>query len=326
MTAWRLLGLSVALTAALVPGAAGAQEPADTAAPPASPTDAAGDTLPSGAPADSLGTDTIAAAVRPPRPVPRLLFALSGGLARFTDLQTQAADLASWSAGGEPVSTTVRRSIGVEAGRAIGISAIFNTTPRWGVRVGVTMATGSLKAEFAADDTASANRAARLPVAGERAVRITTWEAALQYRIPSAGRLRPYVELGAAALNWGIDAGPGTVFPGAGDLVQSRMRAAVQAAVGAMVPLSDRAAARVQATTQLFRTPLGTAPAGGLLAAGDSSSLAFGIPRSAHYADAAVELVRAVRLEVGLTYGLGRVPTAPPPESAPAATSSPTPR
>ncbi len=322
MTARRLSCLLAALVAAAAPRAARAQEPADTTAHPR--VQPPGDSVAAIAPGDTTLSDTTAPA--PVRPVPRLVVTVQGGLVRFTDLQSQAARLAVRGATGETTSTVLLRTLGVNGGVGGGASALLNLSRRWGARLGVSILQATLNAAYAAGDSASSNRAGRLPAPGERGVRVTVVDAALQYRLPAGARLHPYLELGAAAVSWATDATTATALAGASDLLHAQTRAAVEAAVGAVVPVTDALSVRLQATTQLFRTPLGTAPASALIASGDSASLSFDPPRSAHYADAAVELVRAMRLEVGLSYGFGRLAPERPSESAEVGSSTPTPR
>lgn len=319
MTGRRWLGLIVGTLATLAPRAVGAQEPTDTTPQRPQAVQAAQDTA-----GPAAGDTAAPPAPRPLRPVPRVVVGVSAGLARFTDLQAQAAQLTMVGAEDEPVA--LRRTLGVDGGVGGTASVLINVSPTWGLRVGVGTARGTLKAEYEAEDTATSGRATRLPVVGARDITITTVEGSIQYRIPSGLRLHPYLELGGAAMRWSVDATPATVFAGASDLLEAKTRAAVEAVVGATITLGGGAAARIEAATQLFRTPLGTTRAGSLVAAGDSASLAFAEPIAARYSDVAIELVRALKLQVGLTYGVGRVAPAPPPEPAAALTPSPSPR
>lgn len=311
----RSLGVLALLLSVATPGFARAQEPTDTTRTRPTPVPTARDTA-------GATVDTTAAAKSSRREVSRFVFGVSAGVDWFTDLQDQAASVTPLVGADAGTPTEIVRTLGIDGAVTTTASALVNLDRTWGVRVGAGLTRGSLSADYAGNDAAVAI-AKQLPAVGDRGVRTLSVEGLVRYRISSGGRLYPYLELGLAAVRWSTDGTPGTVFPGASDLVNGTTQAAVVGGVGVNVAVTGRLEARLQATTRVSRTPLGTSPAGGFLAAADSASLAYSAPRGIRFADAAVETVRALRLDVGLTYGLGRVAPPPPPPPAPAGSSSP---
>lgn len=200
-----------------------------------------------------------------------------------------------------PESAVLRRRVSVERGLHAAASVALALDAYWSVRAGVGSGRVRLGHGFAGADTWAAEAAA-VPVAGGTDVDLSSVEAALRFRLPSAHTLRPYFEVGAAAERWRARGG-GPPFSGA--FTEDVTRIGGHAAVGAHYPLTDRWAIRAQASTRVFRTPLDPAPVGAEVGRTEALVLSFQPPAAGPFADSSRELVQALRLELGISYGVG---------------------
>ena len=157
------------------------------------------------------------------------------------------------------------------------------------------------------------DEAREAPSAEEATLRQLGAEAALRFRVPAPGRFRPYAELGVAAERWSVDGAADVLVPGTEALTEAVTRFGAHLAVGGEFPLTGALDGRIQLATRLFRTPLVPAPAGVALAGTDSLRLTLAGPGTAPFADGAVELVRVLRLEAGISLRLGVIAEPPKP-------------
>lgn len=218
-------------------------------------------------------------------------------------------------------STVLSRAIDIRGGWYGGISGTLGLDRDWALRLGAGVSTATLETEYSGESeifVAGANELAAAPVA----LRVASLEAALLYRIPSARRIRPYLELGGAVSRWSADG----ALPGMESLQSAVTRFEALAGVGGIIPLTGRLSARVHASTRVFRTPVRVEAAGDTLASGAILVLASEPAAGTAFADATREAVDLLRLQVGISYDLGRRvsgPAGPPRGEAPATTAPP---
>jgi opacity protein-like surface antigen len=287
---WRGL-LVVSLVAILSPAFAVAQDPPLPEAP-------APDTIPDAVP------DTIPDAPAPIWTPPRFTVSVSIGTLGSGDLQTQAVQAERLGEDGVVLeSADLGRRIGLRGGYRAQVSATGALGHGWALRLAAAMGRGRLAHSYSGPDRWAADAAA-LPAAGDRDVSLTGIETALRFNVLTGHRLSPYLEVGIAADRW-QSAGAGDPVAGAAALSAGVTRVAGLAAVGGLYPVTDRLAVRVQATTRFQRTPLSAIPPGHEIARGDTLVLTTQAHQARPFADPAVELLSLVRLDFGLSYGLG---------------------
>lgn len=267
---------------------------------------------------DSVETerDTTVAPVRAYLP-PRLALSLTVGRPAAGDLQWQPmlaerTDLSGTVLG----SSAVTRSVRAGGGLSAGVSGLVSLGPAWAVRLGLTRATTTLETGYESADPVY--EAAASALADRESARLTTHtvEGVIRFRMLSTRVLQPYMEVGGAAVDWSTDDG----FASAG--IVPGIRYAAVAGLGAVVPLTDRFSGRVQATTMVFRTTLEPTDAGTPGVTSSALTLTFQDPAGAGFADAAREVARVTRLELGITAGFGSVRRPP---SDPSGTAAPPP-
>jgi hypothetical protein len=249
---------------------------------------------------------------------PRISVSVSLGTVGVTDLQRQPVRAERFDEAGELTETAMLfRSLAGRDGRAASAAAVVGLSPAWAVRVGVGVGRLRLAPGFGGPPD-WAFEARSIPVEGDVDVSLLMAESALRFRIPSRHTLRPYLEVGMAVQRW--RAGDG--LPDVLGAVEEGPRVGGHAALGGEYPLTDRLAVSLRASTQMFRTPLAPIPAGTEVGRTDTLVLTAESPSVTRYADSALELVRAVRLEAGLSFRPGGAGGARPDRSAPDASSS----
>ncbi|MDX1673404.1 MAG: hypothetical protein R3314_01285 [Longimicrobiales bacterium] len=217
-------------------------------------------------------------------------------------------------------STLLTRSVEIRGGWHGGVAATLGLGRDWAVRLGAGYSTATLATEYSGESeifVADANELA----GSEVALRVASLESALLYRIPSSRRVQPYLELGGAVSRWSTDGG----LPGTASLRSAVTRFEALAGIGGIIPLTGRLSARVHASTRVFQTPVQVAPAGDTLVTGATLVLVSRPAATTEFADPSREAVDLLRLQVGISYDLGRVsePVAPPREGAAGTTSPP---
>lgn len=268
--------------------------------------------------AQTEDTTTAAPAPRPPYVPPRIAVSVTGGRLSFSDLQNQRVRAQRLDEGGTPTDeASLERSLEAEDGLQVGASVLVGLTPVWALRVGAALGTASLAAGYSGDDPWEGDVRA-LPVGPSADVSVLSAEGALRFRMRSSRPFHPYAELGLGALRLTAD---DPAFPGAAGLT-GETSLSVLAAVGAIVPIRGALAGRLQATGHFFGTPASPAEAGAPVATGDTLRVTFLGAAAGTFADPARELLRAFRLEVGLSVEVGAMrrtvaPAAPPPDSRP---------
>jgi hypothetical protein len=189
---------------------------------------------------------------------------------------------------------------GVQGNAALAVALGPSWSARFGAGLGRARVTQTLSGarEFVEEAT-EATAGAR------RDVNLSTLEAALRYRLPSAHVLRPYLEVGVGMERWSAE-GDGPLDPaGVGPSGETVTRYGSHAAVGGDYPVAAGLNVRVQASVRMHRTPLAPLPDGTEVARGDTLVLTAGAPPAAPFADTAIELVTRLRFEIGLSYALG---------------------
>ena len=216
-------------------------------------------------------------------------------------------------------STLLTRTVEIRGGWHGGVAATLGLGRDWAVRLGAGYSTAMLATEYSGESeifVASANELA----GSEVALRVASLESALLYRIPSSRRIQPYLELGGAVSRWSTDG----LLPGMESLRSAVTRLEALAGVGGIIPLTPRISARVHASTRVFQTPVQVAAAGDTLASGATLVLVSRPAATTAFADATREAVDLLRLQVGISYDLGRgvsEPAARTREGAPGTTS-----
>lgn len=260
----------------------------------------------------------------PPEPTyapPRFALSLTAGTLGFSTLQSQPVTATRINAAGEALDSTVlSRAVGSDRGFQLGASGTFSLDHAWALRLGLTVGRATIRPEYQGDAALFAATATRLAATEVTDVTLLGLEAALRMRIPSARRVQPYLELGGSVMRWRGGAG-GAGTPALGEGVH---RMGGLAAAGLDIPVTDRLAARLQATTRVFRTPVDPAPAGTAGPATSTMTLHFARPETDPFADSLQELTTTLRLELGISLGLGGTVEAPARPVAPAASPSPT--
>lgn len=238
---------------------------------------------------------------------PRLSAAISVGTIGVTDLQTQPVRADRLDEAGDVVETAVlSRTLTGGSGRGASAALVVRVSPAWDVRLGAGVGTIRLGHGFTGADQ-WVIEAREVPVAEDRSVGVVSFESALRYRVPTGHPLRPYLELGVVAERWRSD----PVLPGGAGDIEALRRFGGHAAVGGDYPLTGGLALGLRAATRVFQTPLAPLSVGAEVGRTETLVLTAEAPEAARFADAAVELVRAVRLDVGLSYrpgGRGAVP------------------
>lgn len=254
--------------------------------------------------------DTAAAAVPAPYPPARFSLALSLGGLGNRPLQSQTVLAERRDAAGTVLGSAILgRSMDAEGGFEVGIAGTLSLGPTWAVRVGAGLGRTTFGVAYNGDDDLFVTAAGHL--AGREAVYVTlvTLDAALRMRIPSTRRAQPYLELGAASMTWRGS----SPLAGAPALDDGVHRIAGTAAAGVVVPVRNRMAAQLRVSSRTYRTPVGTTPAGDPGVSSSTLAITFAAPETRPFADPALELTTALRLDLGLSLALGGpIPTDPP--------------
>lgn len=264
-------------------------------------------------PADTLATgtlppaDTATAADTVPEPAftyvpPRAAFAITINRPSAGRLQSQPVLARLLSEGGEVRDTALlERAVEVDGALELGVSSVWTLGPGWALRLGAGIGRLTIRPRYLVEDTAFARATGAL--AADEASDATTifLEGALRMRIASDRRAQPYLELGAAALRWeSADQLAGD--PGLHDGVT---RIAPMAAVGAVIPVKGRLSAALQLSTRALRTPAPSAATGTSGSSNESIAITFADPARTRFADSTHELVSMLRLDVGVSMGIG---------------------
>jgi hypothetical protein len=265
---------------------------------------------------------TPAWAQTPPAAPPPVTIAITVGPLSLGDLQTQPVMVERLDEEGMVAdAATIDRVIRMGRGFRANASAAVALGPSWSVRMGGTVGRARLGQAFTGAEEWVVE-AAGIPMEGDAGVSVVGLESALRFRIPTGHLFRPYLEVGVSAERWRGGAGP---WPGAEALVEPLARFGGHAALGGDYPLADRLAVRVQTSTRFQRTILVPMPPGSELARTDMVVMTAQSPGVRPFADAAIEQLMAVRLELGLSYALGGTAAPPrdPPESDESTSSPP---
>lgn len=263
------------------------------------------DTLPEASP-EALPDTAV-----PPVPAyvpPRYALSLTIGRPGGGTFQTQPVLVTTHGADAAPDSALLQRTVETSGGLQLGASAVVGLGSVWAVRLGAGV--GRVTVEPRYDEGDASFVAAATEVAAGEATQLSTLfvEAVLRMRLLSSRRAQPYLELGASSLRWMAASAPG----GSPVLPRGTHRLAATAAVGALIPFSDRLSARVHVETRSFRTPVAPSPAGTLAASSATTSIVFAVPPIQPFTDAAHELVSLPRLDVGISMRIGDAPRRPP--------------
>lgn len=277
--------------------------------------------LPAAPPTAGAQTPDSTPSARAPRPAyvpPRLAVSVTAGWLRFGELQNQGVRAERLDEDGIPAGeASLERILAAEDGLQVGASVLMGLSRAWAVRLGATVGTASLAGIYSGDDPWEGD-VEGLPVAPSTDVSVLSAEGALRFRMRSSRRIQPYAELGLGAFR--ITAAD-PAFPGAAALT-GETSLSVVAGAGAIVPIRGRVAGRLQATGHFFGTPAPPAEGGSSVAAGDTLRVTFLSAAAGPFADPARELLRALRLDLGLSVELGSIrrtdaraarPSAPPP-------------
>lgn len=246
--------------------------------------------------------DTATAATPAPHAPARFSLALSvGGLGDRT-LQSQTVLAERRNAAGTVLETaTLGRSMEAEGGVEVGLTGTLSLGPTWAVRVGAGLGFTTFGVAYNGDDELFVTAAGHLAEREAVDVTVVALDAALRMRIPSTRRAQPYLELGATSMTW-RGASP---MAGAPELEDGVHRVAGLAAAGVIVPVRNRLAAQLRISSRTYRTPVGISPAGEPGVRSSTLVTTFAAPESRPFADPALELTTALRLDVGLSLGLG---------------------
>ena len=243
-----------------------------------------------------------------PRPwsPPRLTFTLAVGTPGLGDLQTQPVLAERLADDGTTVigSETLQRALGGDGGYTLAAAATLGLDPAWAVRAGLYRTDTNLGAGYDGDDGSILDDARAAARRRSDDLVVLSGELSLLYRIPSGRPFKPYAALGISGARWSVEGAEGV--PGLGEARLDELVLGGLLALGAVVPIRPRLAAHIELTSRFARTPFVPAPAGEVLPAGDSLRLTFDPPAAGPYADAAIELTRGLRFEVGLSLELGR--------------------
>lgn len=279
------------------------------------------------APLDAQIPDTLPrdSAAQPPPAAPAYVpprFALSVtlGTLGFGTLQRQRVLATRVNSAGEALDSAVlNRAVEAERGLQLGVSGVFHIDRTWAVRLGVGVGRTTVRPEYKGEADLFTAAAGRLAATEASDATLMMLEAALRMRVPSVRRAQPYVEVGGTVMHWKAGAVAGT--PKLDDGVQ---RMGAVAAAGVDVPLTERLAGRLQATSRVFRTPVDPAPAGMAGPGTSTMTLTFMRPETDPFADDSHELTTTLRLELGISLGIGGTVEALPDPAEPGASPSPT--
>lgn len=250
---------------------------------------------------------------------PRFAFSVTASTFGFDELQSQPVVLKRQDAAGMVLdSAFMTRSVEAEGGFQIGASGLMSLGAGWAVRAGAALGWTTLRPRYRGEETLFETAGRRIAASEEADATVVTGEAALRMRLPSSRRAQPYLEIGASAIEWRIESSPG--FPGAGANIR---RFGGLAGIGLEIPFSERLSARAQATQRVFRTPLDAVPAGTEGSVRATTAVEFAASPADLFADAARELSTGLRLELGVSLGVGRAVKAPTDRAEPAASPSP---
>jgi hypothetical protein len=314
----RVVALLLAMAAAGA-GQARAQEPPDSAA--AQPQDTAA----------QQQADSVAVIEVPPLMGPRFSLALMLGPAGFGEIQSQTIITVETDLAGAVLdSAEASRSLVADGGLQAAVSLAYAVTPAWVLRVGAGVTRGTLRTEYEGDPDEFVRPVGPLslnlldPIAGSRATDFTVLEveSALRYRIPSSRRLQPYLELGTVMSRWTAK----DAVAGAAGLEDGITRFGVIGAVGGRLPLRERLSLRLRVSTRALGNPAAGGGPESLAIPGSRLVPESLEPGGAPFADTTREVLRALRLEAGLSLDLGRAADPPPDRSGADASTSPTPR
>ena len=241
-------------------------------------------------------------AVQAPAP-PLLALSLTAGPVGFSRLQVQPVLAERTDDLGEPVEDwNAWRSLSASSGWELDLSGLVSLGPVWALRIGVGIARARLDVDYGGVADALLDEIDALPGPAGGRLSLLSGDAALRFRVPVSGRLRPFVELGAVAERWSVEPDDGPLPPAVEE--EDVARFGGRAGVGVEFPLIDRVEGQVQLSTRLFRTPLETGSVGAPLEANDSLRLTLMAPATAPWSDGSVELARLLRLDLGLTLRL----------------------
>jgi hypothetical protein len=249
--------------------------------------------------ADSAAQETL----RPPEDA-RVTVSLTAGTLGFGTLQGQPVRVERLGNGNQaPTSVQLRRQVEATGGFHVHGSAALRLTEEWALRLGAGLGRASLDYRYSGEAT-WADDAAALPLQEADAMRLVSVEAALRFRLPPVREIHPFFEVGAARERWswqdpGASAGGGDV-----PLPEAAGRTVGLAGAGADIWITGRLFGRVQLGTRVLQTPVPPGPAGRVTAVGDDLRVSLEAPAAAPFADGAIELVRVLRLDLGLTYSL----------------------
>ena len=285
---------------------------------------------------DTLRQDTTAQdTLPPPRPPffyvpPVLSLTVAVGMPGSGPLQTQPV-LGRREAffGTVPDSAVLDRTVQATGRLYAGVSATLGLSAAWALRMGVGFARGTLETGYDGNEVYTAQASSM--GGGSTDFEVLSAESALRYRILSARRLQPFVELGGGVSRWsaGETSAPGVALESGALQLQGL------AGVGAVIPLHRHVSAQIRATTHLFRTPVSPLPAGDTLAfvpknggeeqlisARSTLLLTTLAPSGTRFADSRRELVSLLRLELGISLDLGGQAVQPPARVEPSDTTS----
>lgn len=254
--------------------------------------------------------------------VPRFAIAVMVGTLGERPIQSQPVLAERRDAAGTVLETaTLTRSIAGDGGIEAAVQGELSLGPVWALRLGLGAGRTRFAPEYRGEEDIFVAAADHLAAGEGAAVTVLTIEGALRMRIPSSRRAQPYLELGAAALRWQSS----TPFAGGADLSGGANRLAGVAAAGLVVPIRDRLSARIHGSARAYRTPLNPVSPGTRGPTSSTLAISFLAPETAPFADPGQELITALRLDIGLSAGLGALATAPDPPPAPEPAPPPAP-
>lgn len=250
-------------------------------------------------------------------------FALSVSVGRLGDraLQSQTVIAARRDAAGTVLeTTTLTRGLDAEGGVEVGLAGLMSLGRVWALRLGAGIGRTSFDVDYSGEDEIFVAAASHLAAGEETEVTVVSVEGALRMRLASSRRAQPYLELGAASMHWTSS----TPLPGAASLSDGVHRLAGTAAVGMIVPVRDRLSAQIHGSVRTYRTPLDPAAVDTEGPASSTLAITFADPETAPFADPALELTTAFRLDLGIrmAFGVSRAADQAPatrPEPAPPA-------
>lgn len=244
-----------------------------------------------------------APAQRPPSGV-----TLSIGPVYLTDLQQQDVIATILEAEVEVRSELVRT---LEAGPSVGFGIAVDRwlTPAWGVRLQAARVSAGVEAVLETGDEDQAGVPLfddrDIPVPSERGdLAMTMLHAALLFRIPAGGELRPYGLVGAGLARHSLEADPVT-GQGSGVPDATGTGFSALAGVGAWFPLwSGRLDGQVELSARISDTPAPPATE-----AVDRPPVVIVPGRTADpFVDGSLESVRSMGISLGVRYLLGARP------------------